>query len=175
MSPTRSRVDLERARRAYEAGREHRLRNGGKVTLRATAKLIENTYLEGRIGKFHFASDEPAERGGDDRAASPLEHFLMGAAFCFLSQVAQFAPLYKVEIEDADVDLRVEFDDAEKHGLPGPGAAFTAVVYRVKIKSSSPAEQVEKLLTHAERGCHTAQSFRAAVPVTVETEIITPE
>lgn len=175
MSPTRSRVDLERARRAYEAGREHRLRNGGKVTLRATAKLIENTYLEGRIGKFHFASDEPAERGGDDRAASPLEHFLMGAAFCFLSQVAQFAPLYKVEIEDADVDLRVEFDDAEKHGLPGPGAAFTMVVYRVKIKSSSPAEQVEKLLTHAERGCHTAQSFRAAVPVTVETEIITPE
>ena len=166
---------MERARRAYEAGREHRLRNGGKVTLRATAKLIENTYLEGRIGKFHFASDEPAERGGDDRAASPLEHFLMGAAFCFLSQVAQFAPLYKVEIEDADVDLRVEFDDAEKHGLPGPGAAFTTVVYKVKIKSSSPAEQVEKLLTHAERGCHTAQSLRAAVPVTVETEIITPE
>ena len=175
MSPARSRVDLERARRAYEAGREHRLRNGGKVTLRATAKLIENTYLEGRIGKFHFASDEPAERGGDDRAASPLEHFLMGAAFCFLSQVAQFAPLYKVEIEDADVDLRVEFDDAEKHGLPGPGAAFSSVVYRIKIKSPSPAEQVEKLVAHAERGCHTAQSLRAAVPVNVESEITTPD
>jgi uncharacterized OsmC-like protein len=175
MSPIRSRVDLERARRAYEAGRERRLRSGGKVTLRATANLIENTYLEGRIGKFHFASDEPPERGGDDRAASPLEHFLMGAAFCLLSQVAQFAPLYKVEIEDVDVDLRVEFDDAEKHGLPGPGAAFTNVVFKIKIKSSSPAEQVEKLLTHAERGCHAAQSLRAAVPVTVETEIITPE
>ena len=175
MTPTHGRIDLEKAQRAYEAGRERRLRSGGKVTLRATAQLVENTYLEGRIGKFHFASDEPPERGGDDRAASPLEHFLMGAAFCFLSQVAQFAPLYKVEIEDADVDLRVEFDDAEKHGLPGPGAAFTNVVYKIKIKSSSPAEQVEKLLTHAERGCHTAQSFRAAVPVSVETEIITPE
>jgi organic hydroperoxide reductase OsmC/OhrA len=34
---------------------------------------------------------------------------------------------------------------------------------------------VEKLVAHAERGCHTAQSLRAAVPVTVESEIITPE
>jgi uncharacterized OsmC-like protein len=175
MSLPRNRVDLERARRAYDAGRERRMRTGGKVTLRATAKLIENTYLEGRIGQYHFASDEPPERGGDERAASPLEHFLMGAAFCFLSQVAQFAPLYKVEIEDAEVDLRVEFDDAEKHGLPGPGAAFTNVVYKIKIRSSSPEEQVAKLVTHAERGCHTVASLRAAVPVTVESEIITPD
>ena len=81
MSPTRNRVDLERARRAYDAGRERRIRQGGKVTLRATAKLIENAYLEGRIGKYHFACDEPPERGGDDKAASPLEYFLIGAAF----------------------------------------------------------------------------------------------
>ncbi|MBN2256663.1 MAG: OsmC family protein [Anaerolineaceae bacterium] len=175
MTPTRNRVDLDKAQHAYEAGRERRLRTGGKVTLRATAKLVKNTFLEGRIGKYHFTCDEPPERGGDDEAASPLEYFLTGAAFCLLSQVVQFAPLYAVEIEDADVDLRVEFDDAEKHGLPGPGAAFTNVVFKVKIKSPSPADQVQKLLMHAERGCHTAQSLRAAVPVTVETEIITPE
>jgi hypothetical protein len=81
MTPARNRVDLERAQRAYEAGRARRLRTGSKVTLRATAKLIENAYLEGRIGKFHFACDEPPERGGDDKAASPLEFFLIGAAF----------------------------------------------------------------------------------------------
>jgi organic hydroperoxide reductase OsmC/OhrA len=162
MSTTTGRVDLEKARRAYDAGRERRLKIGGKVTLRATASIVKDAYIEGRIGKYHFACDEPPERGGDDRAASPLEFFLIGAAFCFLSQVTH-------------VDLRVEFDDAEKHGLPGPGAAFQKVVYRVKIKSPSPVEQVEKLLTHAERGCHTAQSFRTAVPVTVETEIISPE
>jgi uncharacterized OsmC-like protein len=89
--------------------------------------------------------------------------------------VAQFAPLYKVEIEDADVDLRVSFDDAEKHGLPGPGAAFNQVLFKVKVKSPSPAEQVDKLLAHAERGCHAAQSLRTSVPVSIETEIITPD
>jgi hypothetical protein len=81
MSPTHGRIDLERARRAYEAGRERRIRTGGKVTLRATARLVENAYLEGRIGKYHFTCDEPPERGGDDRAASPLEYFLIGAVF----------------------------------------------------------------------------------------------
>ena len=87
--------------------------------------------------------------------------------------MAQFAPLYDVILEDVDVDLRVGFDDAEKHNLPGQGAAFESAVYRVKVKSPSPVEQVERLLAHAERGCHTAQSLRQPVPVTLETHIVT--
>ncbi len=86
--------------------------------------------------------------------------------------MVQFAPLYDVEIADLDVDLRVEFDDADKYDLPGPGAAFQKVVYRLKVKSPSNKEQVEKLVAHAERGCHTAQSLRNPVPVNLETEII---
>ena len=76
------RVDLERARQAFEAGRTERAGAGhGKVTLRATADLVENAFLKGRIGKYHFECDEPPSRGGDNRAASPLEYFLIGAAF----------------------------------------------------------------------------------------------
>jgi organic hydroperoxide reductase OsmC/OhrA len=86
--------------------------------------------------------------------------------------MVQFAPLYDVEIFDLDVDLRVEFDDADKYDLPGPGAAFQKVVYRLKVKSPSNKEQVEKLIAHAERGCHTAQSLRNPVSVSLETEII---
>ncbi|MGB8252013.1 MAG: hypothetical protein WCF08_02260 [Anaerolineaceae bacterium] len=81
MSPTTGRIDLEKARHAYDAGRERRLKTGGKVTLRATASIVKDAYIEGRIGKYHFACDEPPERGGEDRAASPLEFFLIGAAF----------------------------------------------------------------------------------------------
>ncbi len=53
----------------------------GKVTLRATAKLVKDAFLQGRIGRFHFDCDEPPSRGGDDNAPSPLEYFLVGAAF----------------------------------------------------------------------------------------------
>lgn len=78
-----NRVDLEKARRALETMRKRYIEDPRTrtVTLRATAKLVKDAYIEGRIGRFNFAADEPPERGGDDRAPSPLEFFLIGAAF----------------------------------------------------------------------------------------------
>jgi organic hydroperoxide reductase OsmC/OhrA len=70
-----------------------------------------------------------------------------------------------------DVDLRATFDSADKHNLPGQGAAFELVTIKLNIKSPSPTEMVEKLIRHAERGCHAAQSLRKPVHVTLEAVI----
>lgn len=35
----------------------------------------------------------------------------------------------------------------------------------LQVHSPAPAERVRELVAHAERGCHAAQSFRAALPV----------
>ncbi len=67
---------LDEMRKSYEADPRK-----STATLRATAKLVENTLLEGRIGRFNFSCDEPPSRGGADAAPSPLEFFLIGAAF----------------------------------------------------------------------------------------------
>jgi hypothetical protein len=81
--PTKGRTDLIKTRKAYEDMRQKYLDKPGfsVATLRATAKLVKDTYLEGRIGRFHFTCDEPPERGGEDQAPSPLEYFMIGAAF----------------------------------------------------------------------------------------------
>jgi organic hydroperoxide reductase OsmC/OhrA len=86
--------------------------------------------------------------------------------------MVQFAPLYEVEISDMDVDLRVEFDDSSKYDLSGPGVEFQRVVYQLKVKSPSVTENIQKLVNHAENGCHAAQSLRQSVPVILTTEII---
>ncbi|MCH7570340.1 MAG: OsmC family protein [Deltaproteobacteria bacterium] len=83
-----------------------------------------------------------------------------------LTQVARFAHLYDVPIEDGEVDVRCTFDVADKMGLEGSGAAFESVSFAVSIKSSAPEEQVRKLIVHAERGCHASQTFRKPIPVT---------
>lgn len=76
-------VDLDKARKAINETKEHYQKNpaSGKVTLRATARLVKDALIEGRIGHFKFTADEPPQRGGNDTAPSPLEHFLIGAAF----------------------------------------------------------------------------------------------
>lgn len=82
--------------------------------------------------------------------------------------MVQFAHLYNVVLMDVDVDLRATFDSGDKFDIGGPGAAFQKVIYHVTVDSPSPEEQINKLLAHAERGCHTAQSLRQPVEVTVE-------
>ncbi len=83
MNDSEGKVDLINSKRAYDEARVRYIDKPGSstVTLRATASLVQNAFLEGRIGHYHFTCDEPPVRGGEDQAASPLEYFLVGAAF----------------------------------------------------------------------------------------------
>jgi hypothetical protein len=86
--------------------------------------------------------------------------------------MVQFPHLNEVEISQMDKDLKVEFDDTTKYDLPSPVVEFQYVIYRFKVKSPSVTENIQKLVDHAEDGCHAALSLRHPVPVTFETEII---
>jgi hypothetical protein len=67
-----SEIDRIRAAKSAMAPEERR------VTTRAVIHIVEDTRLQGRLGRFTIDADEPAERGGDDTAPSPLQ-FLMAA------------------------------------------------------------------------------------------------
>jgi organic hydroperoxide reductase OsmC/OhrA len=86
-----------------------------------------------------------------------------------MAQMAQFAPIYDVILEDAQVDTWTTFDSTIKYDLAGAGTAFEYVTYKVNIRSPSPLKNIQGLMKHAENGCHAAQSFRN--PVTVSFEI----
>ena len=61
--------------------------------------------------------------------------------------------------------MRGRFSPADKLGLEGHGGAFEEVAVVLEVRSPAAAERVRELVAHAERGCHSAQSLRAAVPV----------
>lgn len=67
-------------------------------------------------------------------------------------------------IHDAEVDVRAEFSVADKYDLGGPPGAFQRVTFRLQIDSPAPEADVARLVSHAERACHAAQTFRAPVP-----------
>jgi organic hydroperoxide reductase OsmC/OhrA len=70
-----------------------------------------------------------------------------------------------VEVHDATVDVRASFSPAEKFGLDASVGAFDQVTVTLDVRSPAPAEQVRRLVAHAERGCHSSQSLQARVPV----------
>ena len=134
-----NRINMEKGRQVYEQTRARLANNQalGKTTIRAVAKLLEDMHIEGRVGKFRLESDEPAARGGTDLGPTPLHYFVAGAAFCLITQMARFAPLYDVPLEEVQADVRAEFDIADKFGMAGPDSAFEHVTYTLTVRSSA--------------------------------------
>jgi hypothetical protein len=162
------RVDLERMRAVYEhepaamerAASEQRIR-----VIRAQARIDHDCHMVGRVGRFRLESDEPQERGGGDSAPTPAAVPAVRRGDLTADQTARFAPLYQVQIQEATAEVRGRFSPADKLGLEGPGSAFEEVAVVLEVRSPVPTERVRELVAHAERGCHSAQSLRVAVPV----------
>ncbi len=68
-------------------------------------------------------------------------------------------------IQDAEADVRATFRNTEKYDVDDAPAYFEEVTIGLSVISSAAAGQVRKLVTHAERACHAAQSLRHPVPV----------
>jgi len=70
-----------------------------------------------------------------------------------------------VPIEDASADVRATFRNTEKYDVDDAPAYFDEVVIELAVISPAAAANVRRLVTHAERGCHAAQSLAHPVPV----------
>jgi hypothetical protein len=82
--PRHVRVDLVRQRAEIERIRAEKSAQPApdrRVTTRAVARIVADTRVEGRLGRFTVHSDEPAERGGDDSGPSPLQFLMAAVAF----------------------------------------------------------------------------------------------
>lgn len=82
--------------------------------------------------------------------------------------MARFAPLYDVEIFDAQADVRATFFNTQKYDVDDSPAQFEQVTVKLSIDSPARPSSVASLVAHAERACHAAQSLRHPVPVSLD-------
>jgi hypothetical protein len=61
--------------------------------------------------------------------------------------------------------VRATFRNTEKYDVDDAPAYFEEVTVELSVISSAPSARVRKLVTHAERACHAAQSLTHALPV----------
>jgi len=69
--------------------------------------------------------------------------------------------------------VRATFRNTEKYDVDDAPPYFEQVTVKLEISSPAKPEQVHRLVAHAERACHAAQSLRHPIPVTVETVVRT--
>jgi organic hydroperoxide reductase OsmC/OhrA len=70
-----------------------------------------------------------------------------------------------VPVQDASADVRATFKNTEKYDVDDAPAYFEEVVIELSVVSSAAPANVRKLVIHAERGCHAAQSLAHPIPV----------
>ena len=61
--------------------------------------------------------------------------------------------------------MRATFRNTAKYDVDDAPAYFEEVTIELSVISGAPSANVRKLVTHAERACHAAQSLAHAVPV----------
>ncbi len=81
------------------------------------------------------------------------------------SQLTRYASELEVQIDDAQMDIRMSYDTRGKLGLADVTSACQGVTYTFNIKSPAPAEKVRQLLAKIEKGCHTINTIKNPIPV----------
>ena len=67
--------------------------------------------------------------------------------------------------------MRATFQNTEKYDVDDAPPYFDQVTIALAVDSPAAPEQVRRLVAHAERACHAAQTLRQGVPVTLDAKL----
>jgi uncharacterized OsmC-like protein len=81
------------------------------------------------------------------------------------SQLTRYASQLDIEIEDAEMDIRMTYDTRGKLLLEDVHPGCRDLTYTFKIQSPVPSEKIQEMLALIEKGCHTINSLKNPVPV----------
>ncbi|MGH7812339.1 MAG: OsmC family protein [Candidatus Binatia bacterium] len=81
------------------------------------------------------------------------------------SQLTRCASQLDIEIEDAEMDIRMTYDTRGKLLLADISPGCRELTYVFKIRSPAPSAKIQELLALIEKGCHTINSLKNPVPV----------
>lgn len=82
------------------------------------------------------------------------------------SQLTRYAAELDVQIDDAELDIRMSYDTRGKLELADVSPACQEVTYVLDIKSPAPSEKVRQMVQMIEKGCHTINTIKNPIPVT---------
>jgi putative redox protein len=102
--------------------------------------------------------DRPEAKGGENRGAMGGEHLLMALGGCFMSNLLAAIQSREADVSNVNMDIFGTLESAPPH--------FSAVEMKISADHNDK-EQMEKLITIAERGCIVANTLKDAVELSI--------
>ncbi|MBI2089641.1 MAG: OsmC family protein [Deltaproteobacteria bacterium] len=81
------------------------------------------------------------------------------------SQLTRYASELDIQIDEAEMDIRMTYDTRGKLLLADVSPGCQEVTYVLNIQSPASAEKVRQMVDMIERGCHTMNTIKNPVPV----------
>jgi len=128
-------------------------------TVTVNVDQLDHTASQGTARNHTLIMDRPEAKGGQNKGPMGGEALLMGLGGCFLSNLFAAAASRDIELTNTRVEINGEVADTRPR--------YTDIHMKVTANCSAP-EQLEKLVTIAERGCIAANTLVNAVNLTVE-------
>ena len=126
--------------------------------VQVNVRQIGPSASEGTAREHTAVMDRPEAKGGDNSGAMGGEHLLMALGGCFMSNLLAAIQSREAEVSNVNIDIAGTLESAPPH--------FSAIGMRVSADHNGK-EQMEKLITVAERGCIVANTLKDAVKLSI--------
>ena len=121
-------------------------------------KQISQSASEGTARDHTAIMDRPEAKGGENRGAMGGEHLLMALGGCFMSNLLAAIQSREAAVSNVNLAIGGTLESAPPH--------FSAVEMNVSADYSD-RDQMEKLVTIAEKGCIVANTLKKSVDLSI--------
>ena len=128
-------------------------------TINVTLDQLDHSASRGQARDHSLVMDRPEAKGGQNKGPMGGEALLLGLGGCFMSNLLAAAQARGIEIGDAKAEIAAELANAP--------ARYTDIHMKVTARCTPP-DELEKLVTMAERGCIATNTLRKSVNLVVE-------
>jgi uncharacterized OsmC-like protein len=147
----------------------------GRGTAVTRVKIRDACTAEIEDGGWKLFADEPVKDGGNGKGPDPGVFGRAALGSCLAMGYAQWASVLGVPLESIEVEVHADYDGNAIFGIdktnpPGWGA----VRYVVRIESSAPESEIQRVLDHADALSPLLDDFARALDVKREVQITTP-
>ena len=126
--------------------------------VQVTVKQVGPSASEGTARDHTAIMDRPEAKGGENRGAMGGEHLLMALGGCFMSNLLAAVQNREAKVSKVNLNIAGTLESAPPH--------FSAIEMKVSADHTDK-EQMEKLITIAERGCIVANTLKESVKLSI--------